>query len=69
MSAAEAKRMRAYENAIMALHIPHVKSKREKLADKVSAMYAQWSEDNPNHSRESGRLKYQEIYQQVFGGN
>lgn len=60
---------RAYERAIMALHIPHVKTKKEKLADRVSALYTQWSEENPSHSKEAGQLKYREIHQQVFGGN
>lgn len=69
MSEAEANRIRAYENAIMALHIPNVRSKREQLADRVSALYTQWSEENPSHSKEAGQLKYREIHQQVFGGN
>lgn len=56
-----------YENAIMLLHTPHVKSEKEKRRDRVSAEYAEWSEANEGHTREEGKAKFQEIYNRICG--
>lgn len=51
-----------YENAIMALHTPHVKTEGEKRRERVSKAYAEWSEAHAGHSREEGKAAFQEIY-------
>lgn len=59
-----------YENAIWALH-PHGKgemvSKAERQGKEVSRLYAEWSEANPGHSREAGKIRYREIHKSIFG--
>ncbi len=52
-----------YENAIMSLHCEpspqEIASK--KRSDRISRLYAEWSEANPAHSKELGMLKYRTL--------
>lgn len=58
-----------YENAIWLLHPEKQspKSAAQQKSEKVSRLYAEWSEANEGHSRESGRLEYTKIHEAVWG--
>jgi hypothetical protein len=52
-----------YENAIMSLHCEPSPQEiaSNNRAKRISQLYAEWSEANPGHSKESGMLKYSQI--------
>lgn len=58
-----------YENAIWLLHIEEqsLKSVAQQKCEKVSRLYAEWSEANEGHSRESGKLEYAKIHESIWG--
>ena len=58
-----------YENAIWALHPEGkvLKSAAQKISEKIERLYAEWSEANEGHSRESGKLEYAKICETVLG--
>lgn len=59
-----------YENAVWLLHPEKqsdVKSAAQKISEKIERLYAEWSEANEGHSRESGKLEYAKICETVLG--
>ena len=60
-----------YENAIYSLHprethsVRYVADATRKRNEEISRRYAEWSEANPEHTREAGRAKYKEICETV----